>query len=239
LPTTDVNGYGPGLFHLGFKDGGAPTCYLPGTRILSCAGELPVEALRPGQHLWTKDHGWQPLLWRSAQTRYDVLCPSIRIRRGVFGTYADLKVSPDHRMLVQGSSTELLTGTPEVLASAKHLVNGESITFENHMTQVTYHHLVLPQHALIRANGCWSETLFVCKDAMSRLSARDKTMLEWMVDAGTLDMSNFRDLCRPEVKQHIGKLLSVSEDVSRCELWTNHRNRPPAPSPPQALHKRA
>ena len=43
-----------------------PPCLVAGTLVETARGRVPVEALRPGDRVRTRDHGLRPLLWRGA-----------------------------------------------------------------------------------------------------------------------------------------------------------------------------
>ena len=76
-----------------------------------------------------RDHGLQPIRWIQSRTvpATGNMAP-VRIRPGaVVGLEKDLIVSPQHRMLLNGWRSEMLFGTSEAFAAAKHLVNGTTI----------------------------------------------------------------------------------------------------------------
>jgi len=68
----------------------------------------------------------------------------VRVRAHAFGRdrpAADLVLSPDHAVFVEG-----------VLIPVRHLVNASSIAQEE-VDEVTYHHVELPDHSVILAEG--------------------------------------------------------------------------------------
>ena len=112
-------------------------CFTPGTLIDTPAGPRPVEALRPGDRVLTRDDGAQELLWvgsrRMSGARLYALphlrpvrlgavrLGAVRLRAGAFGLLrpaADLLVSPQHRLLVRGAAARALFNEPEVLVQA-------------------------------------------------------------------------------------------------------------------------
>lgn len=133
-------------------------CFVAGTLIRTPDGEVPVEDLTPGALVTTLDHGPQPLRWigrRRVEAKGD-LAP-IRIKAGHFGAHDDLKVSPQHRILLRDGMAELLFGAREVLVAAKDLVNDGSVRrVEGGM--VTYFHLLFDEHEVIFSNGLASES---------------------------------------------------------------------------------
>ncbi len=141
-------------------------CFTPGTLIATAAGEMPVEELREGMRVITRDHGYRRVAWIGRRqvaadwlARAPHLAP-IRIARGALGNglpERDLLVSPNHRMLLAEPAVITGFGEPEVLVAAKHLVGRPGIT-RAPVRQVTYLHLLFESHEIIRADGAWSES---------------------------------------------------------------------------------
>ncbi|KUF10603.1 Hint domain-containing protein [Pseudoponticoccus marisrubri] len=133
-------------------------CFVAGTLIDTVAGPRPVETLRPGDLVETRDRGPQPLRWIGQRTVAATgdFAP-VQISAGAMGDHDALRVSPQHRILVQDVMAHLLFEDPEVLAAARHLVNGQSIRVVEG-GQVTYVHLLFDRHEIIRANGLLSES---------------------------------------------------------------------------------
>ena len=66
----------------------------------------------------TLDNGPQPLAWVGQKTvRGRGAMAPVTIRAGTFGTTADLTVSPNHRILVEGPAAEVVTGCSRVLVA--------------------------------------------------------------------------------------------------------------------------
>ncbi|MEO1789091.1 MAG: Hint domain-containing protein [Pseudomonadota bacterium] len=135
-----------------------PPCFTPGTLITTAAGPRAVDTLRPGDLVRTADHGLQPIRWvgqRSVAGMGD-LAP-VRIMAGALGNARALEVSPQHRLLLSGWRAEVTTGTSEVLAAAKHLINGDTIV-QVARREVTYIHLLFDRHEIIFAEGIATES---------------------------------------------------------------------------------
>ncbi|MEO1000420.1 MAG: Hint domain-containing protein [Pseudomonadota bacterium] len=141
-----------------FDVASVPPCFVAGTWIVTADGPRPVEALRPGDLIATRDAGLQPLRWvggRRVAAR-GALAP-IEISAGALGNRDAVRVSPNHRMLIADVQAELLFGVPEVLVAAKHLCGGRAIrALEG--GEVTYFHLLFDQHQIVTANGVASES---------------------------------------------------------------------------------
>jgi hypothetical protein len=127
-------------------DGAAVTavaCFRAGTRILTGAGEVPVEALRPGMRAVSLAHA-RALRVRWIGSRTVAPAAPVRIAAGAFGEGAphrDLWLSPDHAVHLAG-----------ILVPVRHLVNKASIAFTP-CGAVTYFHVELSAHGVLIADG--------------------------------------------------------------------------------------
>jgi Ca2+-binding RTX toxin-like protein len=141
-------------------------CFTPGARILTPRGERPVETLRPGDLVVTRDHGPQRVRWTGRRTvpGKDRFAP-VEIAPSVMGG-SGLIVSPHHRVLFTGYKAELLFGEREVLVAAKHLVNGRDVRFSP-CAEVTYVHVMFDRHEVIYADGIATESFFAGDTALS------------------------------------------------------------------------
>ena len=86
----------------------------------------------------------------------------------------ELLVSPQHRMLVDDHRNELYLGEREVLVSAKHMVNGTTITRQIG-GEVTFMHLLFDQHEIIYANGTASESFHPGDIGLDAISENART----------------------------------------------------------------
>jgi hypothetical protein len=142
-------------------------CFATGTMIDTPNGPRLIEDLHQGDEICTRDNGAQRIVWRgqrymSGARLYALphLRP-IRVKAQALGIdcpQPDLIVSPEHRLLVRGAAAQSLFGTPEVLVAAKDLLNDHSIMVDTALKSVTYVHLMLEQHQVIRANGVDAES---------------------------------------------------------------------------------
>lgn len=155
-------------------------CYAAGTLIETTAGEVPVETLRPGMLVVTRDDGLQPVLWVGAQVldaqrlaQAPHLRP-VRIRAGALGEglpRRDLVVSPQHRILVRSRIARRMFGADEVLVPARALLAVDGIDLADDLPAVTYVHFLLPAHQVVFAEGAEAESLFTGARAMAMLGA--------------------------------------------------------------------
>lgn len=138
-----------------------PPCFAAGTMIRTPQGERAVEALKAGDRVLLQSGTSQEILWTGAKTvdASESFAP-IRFETGAVGNDAPLYLSPNHRVLLTGWRAELMMGASEIFVAAKHLVNGTKICIEPRRA-ITYHHLLLEDHAVIVSNGALTESLFL------------------------------------------------------------------------------
>ena len=133
-----------------------------GTRITLASGaQAPVEDLRVGDMVLTRDHGPQPLRWIGEATLRAIgeFAP-VRIKAGTLHNQNDLLVSPDHRLFIYQRSDALGVGRRAVLVRARHLVNGETVVRESG-GYIDYFQLLFDRHHIIFAEGIAAETFLV------------------------------------------------------------------------------
>jgi Hint domain len=137
-----------------------PACFTPGTMIETSQGAQTIETLKPGDLVLTRDNGMQPVLWigRKLMRAVGDFAP-IRFEQGALGNDRELLVSPQHRMLIDDWRAEYFCGHTEVLAAAKHLVNGTTITVVEGGV-VEYIHLLFARHEVVFSNGIPTESYF-------------------------------------------------------------------------------
>ncbi len=165
---------------------GGVICFTPGTRIVTPDGPKPVEALRQGDWLQTKDDGAQEILWVGSRKMTGArlyamphLRP-IRIRAGALGIDipdGDLIVSPQHRVLVRGRAAQALFNAPEVLMAAEDMINDRSISVDHMLRDVTYIHLLLERHQIVWANGVETESFHPANTSLETLDAGQRQAL--------------------------------------------------------------
>ena len=180
-------------------------CFARGTRIETATGFVAVEDLRDGMLIETMDHGLQPVrrvLSKVVDGR-GALAP-VEFGAGVLGNVRALRVSPHHRMVVSGWRAELLTGEPEVLASARDLVDGNRIWVQP-VEEVAYFHLLLDRHEIVFAEGAPSESYHPLADDATDLSPATLAEIEAIFPdlgrafwEGTLLGGTVRPCARPE-----------------------------------------
>lgn len=137
-------------------------CLVAGTRIATPDGWSPVEALRAGDSVLT-ERGAQPILWAgarrvgSAEIAADPLLAPVVIQQGALGNRAELRLSRQHCIAV----TDPASGQP-ALVRAGHLADrrGARARVARGAREARYHHLLLPSHGLLNAEGLLVESLW-------------------------------------------------------------------------------
>ncbi|KFE33799.1 Hint domain-containing protein [Thioclava atlantica] len=144
--------------------------FTTGTRITLASGaQVPIEQLRPGDRVLTRDSGPQPVsLVAKATMRAAGSFAPVVISAGVLGNDSDLVISPHHRVFLYRRGAERLGETSEILVQAKHLVDDDHV-WRREGGFVEYCALVFDHHEIIYAEGIPVESLMVCEATLSRL----------------------------------------------------------------------
>ncbi len=161
-------------------------CFTPGTMISTPYGPRDVASLAEGDLVQTQDNGCAEILWigqrRVTGARLMVMpeLTPIRLRKGALDKDvpdAGLLVSPDHRMVLRGSRAKTLFGADEVLVKARDLVNDYTVIRDRAIRQVTYIHMMLPQHEIVFANGVATESFHPASAALAAMEPVDQDRL--------------------------------------------------------------
>ncbi len=150
-------------------------CFTEAVRIATATGPQPIERLRPGDLVVTRDAGLEPIRWIGAVTcaAEGNLTP-IRIPAGSLGQglpARDLLVSPQHRMLFRSKAAFRMFGQPEVLVPARKLVGFAGIEEAEGLAEITYLHLLFDRHEVVFAEGAPSESLLVAEQSLKAIGA--------------------------------------------------------------------
>ncbi|MFV0382535.1 MAG: Hint domain-containing protein [Paracoccus sp. (in: a-proteobacteria)] len=133
-----------------------------GTRILTDYGPVPVENLRRGDLVVTRDCGMQPIAWIGARILPQRLLSvepdqrPILIRAGALGPSLpnrDLYLSPQQWVRVTSEVSRHLFGIDELLVMAKRLLPLDGVSRVSDCGGFTCFHLLLEGPGSIYANG--------------------------------------------------------------------------------------
>ena len=147
-------------------------CFTADTLILTPTGEVPIQHLRPGDAVVTRDNGVQRLVWSAARRLRQKELDSnpnlrpIAIKPTLVGAHSPLLVSPQHGMLVRGEDGD------ETLVRARHMarLHGGQARVARGRSEVVYIHLMFDAHQIIFANGAPSESFYPGKQALGALA---------------------------------------------------------------------
>lgn len=189
-------------------------CFVAGTPIDTPAGPVPVEFLRPGQMVLTRDDGPQPLRWLGI-TRLpcvDRFAPVV-LEPGALGNDQRLAVSPQHRVLLCSSVADVLFGTPEILVKARDLVNGRDIRSGLPARTVTYVHLLFDRHQIVRSSGVWSESYQPGTETLRTFDAgtRDE-VLALLPSNDAAAGFGYGPAARPALKSYEARMVEFASD---------------------------
>lgn len=162
-------------------------CFVAGTRIRTPDGDTLIEDIAVGDLVETRDHGPQTVRWIGGRvvTPLEVAAnPGIRpitIKRNALGLNRpsrDLRVSPQHRIVMENSHAQLLFGESDVLVAARYLVNDLTIRPETMPGDFTYYHMLFDRHEVVFADDLPSESLHPGDEALNALdkSARREVL---------------------------------------------------------------
>lgn len=164
-------------------------CFAQGTQILTALGDRPVEALRPGDMIVTRDHGLRVIRWIGhRETVATGARAPIRMAPVEAGGHNALHVSPNHHVLLSGPLARQICGYDEVLAPAHRLVGQPGIT-RAPCASITYFHVMLDAHEIIYAEGFATESFYAHPTTLKTLTPKAR--------AGIFDIL-------PNLRSHMG-----------------------------------
>jgi hypothetical protein len=182
-------------------------CFTPGVQILTPTGERPIEDIKRGDLVITRDNGPQPVHWigRSVTPGLGKSAP-ICIPKGQLGNKRDILVSPQHRFVLTDHRAELYFGSSQVFTPAKHLVDLGQARWAPCQT-VEYIHLMCDQHEVIFAEGAATESFFVSDLSVSALEEKVRQELFDVFPHLRADISHFGPTARRSVSRSELQLL--------------------------------
>lgn len=152
-------------------------CFAAGTQIATPTGPRRVETLRPGELVSTEGRGPMALVWSGRRevlfARGDNRFRPILFRPGSLGPdlpERDLVVSPDHHIVLRGEDVAELTGNFAALAPAGALAELRGARQMLGKRRITYVHLMLESHAILKAEGAAAESYYPTPAALATLS---------------------------------------------------------------------
>ena len=192
-------------------------CFTPGTRIATPTGERPVEDLKVGDRVITRDNGIQEIRWVGAREMSGAeldkaahLRP-VLIQKGALGNglpERDMMVSPNHRILIANDKTALYFEEREVLVAAKHLTGLEGVDVVE-VSHTTYIHIMFDQHEVVLSDGSWTESFQPGDMSLAGIcAAQRKEIFELFPELATRTGVDGYASARRSLKRHEAKLLT-------------------------------
>ncbi|WP_138422371.1 Hint domain-containing protein [Maritimibacter alexandrii] len=160
---------------------GTIPCFARGTLISTPQGERPIEDLQIGDLVYTLDHGAQPIFFKSAR-RVDLEDAPTERKPILISAHAfapgcptkDLVLSAQHRVLVGGFDQIPDAYGEETLVPAKALTLFPNIREMKGARSIEWFHIGFQQHQIIRAAGCYVESLLLGEMVLNSLTRLQK-----------------------------------------------------------------
>lgn len=177
--------------------GSGNVCFAQGTMFDTPDGLQLVEHIAAGDLITTMDHGPQQVTWvyaKSWSSREMMQMENLRpvtICAGAFGNglpRRDLRVSQQHRVLVQGPIAQRMFGEAQVLVAAKHLTGLADVSIDLPDTPVTYYHVMFARHEVVFAEGLPTESLYLGAQSLGAIPAEGLREIEVLLGKSAADL---------------------------------------------------
>lgn len=164
-------------------------CLGSGTMIATAEGPAPIDWLRPGDRVLTRDNGYQPLLWVGQHTmprRAPAETRPLLLSAACFGEALperDVLLSPGTGVLLAGHELELWFGESEMFAKARHaLPKAEAGAGSQKL-----YSMLLATPEVVLAEGMWVGSVHADAAYLSLLPDRIRGAISARVTAGHAD----------------------------------------------------
>jgi Ca2+-binding RTX toxin-like protein len=198
-------------------------CFANGTMIDTPGGAVPIETLRPGDLVLTASGEVVPVLWHGrtrvteAMMQADPALRPVRIKPNAESGRGALIVSQQHCMVLELEGEKRFVRARHLAEETRraHIARGKR--------EVSYHHVLLPRHAVIGAAGWQSESLYPGHETIKTMAPRAKEALAAIL-GGVDDVARARygaralpvigraALRRAEVRGAVDALCSFAND---------------------------
>jgi hypothetical protein len=182
--------------------------FAKGTHITLASGaQVPIEILKLGDRVVTRDAGPQEIRWIGETTLRAVgdYAPVVITEGALFNT-RDLVLSPDHRLFIYQREDRLGAGRPEVLVKVRHLINDDTV-YRQDGGFFDFFQILFDDHQIIYAEGIAAETLLV--DARTRAALPAEASAAEHMNAPHRDFEVTESLAnRPDVVSLLKKASS-------------------------------
>ncbi len=186
-----------------FSEQSGMVCFAAGTQILTPRGEIPIEYLRPGDLVQTRDNGIKPIVWAGSKTldantlsRAPYLKP-ISLSRGVINSSQRMLVSPLHGVVMRRRNGD------EYLVRAMDLAcmpGGKARVAEGIKT-VTYVHIMFDQHEIMFANAAPAESFYPTETTLHAMDQKKSAEIYDLFPAlqRNSTLSGYGEMARPMI----------------------------------------
>ncbi len=212
-------------------------CFSGAAMIATETGERPAREIRVGDRIPTRDNGVQIVRYVASrhltqdQLHQNPDLTPIRIAAGALGDglpRRDLVVSPQHALLVQSQTAELLTGESEVLVRAKWLLILPGVDYILPEDGIDYVHFLFDRHEIVFAEGSQTESLFLGDRTIETFDTEAETELRAIFC--TLDLDGQHNVTVRLVPD--GRTQTALAGQLRRTGQPAARARPPLSGPP-------
>ncbi|MEM9716531.1 MAG: Hint domain-containing protein [Pseudomonadota bacterium] len=198
-------------------------CYAKGSVIPCEQGPIRVEELQKGMQVTATDGALHEILWVGKRhipfeelRKLPALWPIELRRDGLAPSVPNqvLRLSPEHRILLQTADLSLMTGFEWALSAAKHFTALEGVSRTCPKDGVTYYHIMCRTHVLIEVSGLVSETLFLGDMVKTRAPDAMREELRLLFPELFGDVAAM-ELAAPELKAYEARALAAKMAVTR------------------------
>lgn len=155
------------------------TCFAAGTLIATKQGLVDIAQLAVGDKVCTMDRGFQSIRWIGGRrVRAVGRYAPIIIAAGALGQglpTRELRLSPQHRILMRSKIAQRIFGVSEVLIAAKKMLGMPGISVAMDAKYVTYWHFLFDQHEIVFSEGAATESFFVGPMALDGLESEARS----------------------------------------------------------------
>lgn len=185
-------------------------CFAAGTHILTINGEVQVQDLKVGDKIHTMDNGYRQIRWigETVVPASGNLAPIV-FKVGAIGNTRELRVSPQHRMLVSGWHAETLFGEHEVLCAAKYFVNDETV-FVREGGEVEYFHIMFDDHEIVFAEGAPAESFHPGTQGAKTVDSNQYEELMVLFPKLREDITSYSPAARMSLRAYEGPLIRTA-----------------------------
>lgn len=157
------------------SDVGPVICLTTGTRVLKPDGWTQIEDIQVGDQIVTENDHVETVRWigrrklDQSELKLNPKLFPVVISQGTLGAglpTQDLRVSRQHRMMVQSKIAERMFGRPEVLISAIKLTALPGVFVDETVDEIEYVHVLFDKHEIIFAEGAPTESLYTGPEAL-------------------------------------------------------------------------